>query len=111
VTGDAIGLSGTERYSQMELAVTWQRVLRVWWALAWRSFLAIPLGGALGCVVGFVMGFLGPLMHVDQGHVMFAIQLVTIPMGLAIGLLVGLWATRAVLRKSFSEFRIALIAR
>ena len=111
MTDDVFGPPGTERHSQTELAVTWPRVLRVWWALVWRSFLAIPLAGALGCVVGFVMGLLGPLLHVDQRHVMFAIQLVTIPMGAAIGLLVGIWATRAVLRKPFREFRITLIAR
>jgi hypothetical protein len=111
VTGDDLAPPGTERHSQTELAVTWPRTLRVWWALAWRSFLAIPLAGAIGCVVGFVMGFLGPLLHVDPRHVMLAIQLVTIPMGAAIGVLVGLWATRAVLKKPFREFRITLISR
>jgi hypothetical protein len=111
VTEYELGPPGTDRHSQTELEVTWPRALRVWWALAWRSFLAIPLAGALGCVIGFVMGLLGPLLHVDQRRVMFAIQLVVMPMGAAIGVLVGIWATRAVLRKSFREFRIALIAR
>jgi hypothetical protein len=106
-----IAESPFQREPSAELPVTWPRVVRVWWAIAWRSFLAIPLGGAVGCVIGFVLGFLGHFMGVGPSQVQWAIRLVTIPIGLILGVAVGLWATRAVLRKTFQDFRIALLSR
>jgi hypothetical protein len=93
----------------LELEITWARAVRVWWALMWRSLLAMPLGAAVGCFVGAVMGFIGHLLGLPQQDVLFFIRIVTAPLGLGLGSLVGLWATWTVLRKRYSEFRIALV--
>jgi hypothetical protein len=94
-----------------ELEVSWGRALRVWWAMAWRCLLAVPLGGLVGCVIGGVIGAIGGALRLDTTRIQILVQLVTVPVGLVLGGLVGIWATRAVLRKRFKEFRIALIPR
>lgn len=93
------------------LEVSWGRTIRVWWAMAWRCLLAVPLGALVGCVIGFVIGVIGGALRLDTTQIQILVQVVTVPIGLVLGGLVGIWATRAVLRKSFKEFRIALIPR
>jgi hypothetical protein len=103
--------SGGLAVGPAELEVTLNRVLRVWWALAWRSLLSIPLGAAVGCVIGFVVGLTGHAAGASPARIQLLVQILTVPVGLVLGLLVGFWAVWSVLRKQFREFRIALIAR
>jgi hypothetical protein len=99
---------GPERDHQLprEVAASWGRATRVYWAILWRSIaVGLPLGAGLGCIVGFMAAFLGGHQTMLVGR--------TIPvliLGMLIGVGVHVWATRAVLRKRFRDFRVALIA-
>ncbi len=100
------------RVAPVELEVTWGRALRVWWAITWRSLLlALCVGAGLGCCAGGFIGALGAFVGASQARIQEVVQLVTLPLGVLMGLLAGMWATRAVLRKKFRHFRIALVER
>jgi hypothetical protein len=85
------------------LEVTWGRALRVWWSLIWRTLLASVLVGALfGAILGMLLGV--------AGFALGTIVLVTQAAGALVGIGVGVVMVRHVLRMSWREFRIVLIA-
>lgn len=89
--------------SQTGLQVTWGRVFRVWWSLTWRGLLFGGIAGALvGSVIGFCMGFAGASRE--------SIARVRFWAGVVAAIPVGLLVVRHVLRMSWSDFRIALVA-
>ena len=95
VLGDAPGPS---------LDVTWGRAARVWWSLIWRGALFGGIGGGLvGFLIGFIMGAAGATRQ--------SIATLTFWAGLAVAVPVGIWVVRHVLKKSWSDFRIALVAK
>ena len=86
----------------MHLDVTWGRAARVWWSLMWRAILFGGLGGTtVGFVLGFFLGFAGTPPVV--------ITTVSGWTGLIIGVPIGIWVVRNVLRTSWADFQIALI--
>ncbi|KAA8985523.1 hypothetical protein [Halospina sp. K52047b] len=88
----------------MELDVTWQRVVKVWWAYLWRSLLAMVAAMILGAIVGFVMGLVLGAAGVGPD----TIQLITAPIGGVIGLLISIIPMKLILGKDFGEFRLVL---
>jgi len=86
-----------------EVDITWDKVTKVWWSLMWRGLL---FGLLSGFVLGFIIGFVGTLAHVDKS----IIQPLCIIAGLLVGIPVGLWVTRNVLKKKYKDFRIALVS-
>lgn len=86
-----------------ELDVTWSRTMQVWWAFFWRSIVYVMLPAfLLGAVVGVVL----VVNKVPLEPHAWKLQMA----GGAIGLFVGVWLTRVILRKTYSGFRIALVA-
>ena len=89
--------------TNVTVEVTWARAAKVWWSLLWRGLL---FGGLAGVVVGFVIGVIlgavGTPVQVITGVATWAALLVAIP--------IGIWVVRAVLRKSWSDFQITLVA-
>jgi hypothetical protein len=86
------------------LEVTWGRATRVWWSIMWRAVLFAGIaGGIFGFVAGGALGAGGA-----SGQ---AISLIVTWGGVLIGVPVGIWVTRLVLRKSWSDFRIVLVPR
>jgi hypothetical protein len=84
------------------LEVTWARAAKVWWSFMWRTVIfAAFAGGLLGFVVGAILGAGGASNQTITGTVTW--------LGLLIGIPIGIWVTRMVLRKSWSDFRIALV--
>ena len=77
-----------------EVELSWERAIKVWWSLVWRSLL---FGGLAGGVAGFIVGILG-FPHLGGLA------------GLVVGIPVGMWVVKLVLAKSFSDFRLALVA-
>jgi len=90
----------------MELEITWERVVRIWWSYVWRNLLAViaamVMGGILGAFLGFVMGRMG----VPRQVILF----VTAPIGFVIGLLVSVVPMKLILGKDFGEFRLVLLS-
>ena len=83
-------------------SVTWEQATKVWWSLMWRAVLFGGLaGGAFGMVMGGVMGALGTPIE--------TIRMATSWTGVLVGVPVGIWVVRNVLRKSWSDFRIVLV--
>jgi hypothetical protein len=86
-----------------ELDVTWSRTMQVWWAFFWRGIVYIMLPAfLLGAVVGVVLA----VNKVPIEPHAWKLQMI----GGAIGLFVGIWLTRVILSKTYSGFRIALVA-
>jgi hypothetical protein len=89
--------------SDVTVEVSWGRATKVWWSLLWRALLfGVLAGGAVGFVIGFILGAAGTPAQV--------ITAVTTWAGVLIGIPVGIWVVRTVLRKSWSDFRIALVS-
>jgi len=82
--------------------VTWKRALRVWWSFVWRGILFGFLGGA---VVGFILGFIMGGLGVDSNTIRTVCQI----SGGVVGFPIGIVVTKIVLKKKYSDFRIALI--
>lgn len=82
--------------------VTWKRALKVWWSLMWRGLLFGFLGGA---IVGFILGFIMGIARVDPNTIKAVCQIA----GYIVSLLIGIAVTKIVLKKRYSDFRIALI--
>jgi len=91
----------------MELEITWNRAVRVWWSYLWRNLIAIVVamlvGGLVGFIGGLVMGALGASIE--------TVQFVTAPMGAIIGLLISIVPMKMILGKDFGEFRLVLLKK
>jgi len=85
-------------------SLTWTRVLKVWWALTWRMVLFCFAGGF---IMGFIVGLLMVILKMDRQTTMVACQIA----GMIISMPIGLYVTKIILQKEFSDFRIALIKK
>src|SRR5262245_3455450 len=90
--------------SMQELEVTWGRVISVWWLFAWRGLLGSVV---IGAAVGFVIGLAG----FAAGISLQAVNNISTVAGAAVGLLWAIVVVRMALKKSYREFRVALIPR
>lgn len=87
-----------------ELEITWERVVRVWWLIAWRGLLG---GWILAVVLAFLIGEAGGRLGFDFATVAAIATTLSWLVGLAWGLLV----VKMALKKNYKEFRLALVAR
>ena len=84
------------------LDVTWARAARIWWSLAWRG---IVFGALAGFVAGFVLSFALTALGTNRELIAIGSMVISI----VVGIPVGIWVVRNVLRKTWSGFRIALL--
>jgi hypothetical protein len=87
-----------------ELEMTWERVMRVWWLIAWRGLLG---GWILAVALAFLLGEAGGRLGLDFPTTAAIATAVSSLAGLAWGLLVVKWA----LKKNYKDFRLALVAK
>lgn len=87
-----------------ELELTWQRTLSIWWLIVWRGLVGSIL---LGGLVGFIVAFVGGMMHLPTDTMTLASQI----LGLGVGLVWWSVVVRMALGKQYGKFRIALVAR
>ena len=91
----------------MELEVTWNRAIRVWWSYLWRNLIAIIAamiaGGIMGGILGLILGLLG----VSPG----TIKLIAMPIGGVMGLAISIVPLKMILGKDFGEFRVVLLSK
>ena len=86
--------AGTTQFDVLE--ITWERVLRVSWLIAWR-FLFVAI--SLGLVVSGVLGMVVPIETLNSIQV--------VPNGL-VALVSIVLVTRMALRKQYPGFRLVL---
>jgi hypothetical protein len=89
----------------MELEITWGRVVRIWWAYAWRNLIAIVVamlaGGIMGGIMGFILGAAGVPIE--------TIKIIVMPIGFILGLVISVFPMKMILGKNFGEFRLVLV--
>ena len=90
----------------MELEATWNRAIRVWWSLAWRSIIAAIVAMVFGGVVGFIVGVVGAILQLP----IQAIQSVAAVLGIVIGLPISVVPIKLILGKDYGEFRLVLLS-
>jgi hypothetical protein len=89
----------------MELEVTWGRAIKVWWAYAWRNFLAI-----IACLIAAtILGFIAGLVMGAAGAAPSTIKVVTFPLGFITGVAFSIIPMKLILGKNFGEFKLALV--
>ena len=86
-----------------ELAITWQRVIRIWWLITWRAFVGSWI---LAMIFGFVVGVLHYAALVDTQ--LSYISSVVVGWFLGFGWLIVV--VRMALNKKYTDFRLALVA-
>ncbi len=88
----------------MELQLTWGRLIRFWWAAAWRSVIFANLfGGALAGIMGITLSLLGHKnLEGDLANLFLDAMLLAWIPGF-------LFAIRSALRLPYRDFRIVLI--
>ena len=88
--------------SDAVLEVTWERSLKVWWALFWR---ATVWGALAGAFLGFIGGMIVVVTGKGDGTTVGTI------LGWLGSIPVSMFVVHHILRKSFKEFSIHLIRR
>jgi hypothetical protein len=91
----------------MELEVTWGRAVRVWWAYVWRNLLAAIVAMFIGAIVGGLLGLILGMLGVPTE----TIRIITMPIGLILGLVISVFPIKMILGKDFGEFRLVLIQK
>ena len=91
----------------MELEITWERAVRVWWSYLWRAILmtlvAMVIAGLMGAILSAFMGAMGMTAS--------AIQAVVFMLGAVIGLGVSIVPMKLILGKDFGQYRLVLVAK
>lgn len=91
----------------MEVEITWGRVVRVWWAYAWRNFVAVLAAVLIGGILGFVLGVILGIVGIAPN----TIKVVTAPLGAIIGLALSIIPMKMILGKDFGQFRLVLVSK
>ncbi len=91
----------------MELDVTWERLLRIWWSWFWRTLVATVAGSVMaamaGVWIGALAGFLALPLWVATGGGAAA----GVVMGIGLSF-IPLWQ---ILGRDYGDFRLVLIRR
>lgn len=91
----------------MEMEVTWGRAALVWWAYMWRLALCGLASSLAGAVVGGLIGLVMGLLQAPKEM----IAIVSLPLGVAIGLASSIIPMKLILGKEFDDFRLVLASK
>ena len=91
----------------MELEVTWNRAIRVWWAYAWRNLIGVLISMIAGLIIGFMVGGIMRMM----GFPPLATQIVIGILSGLCGLAISVVPMKLILGKEFRDFRLVLISK
>ncbi len=83
--------------------LSWGNVLKIWWAWAWRSMLGALV---IGFFLGFMAGFIGAALKYDSKPFIVPANI----LGFFIGLGWSICCLRWALKKTYRNFRVALIS-
>jgi hypothetical protein len=87
-----------------ELEMTWERVMRVWWLIAWRGLLG---GWILAVALAFLIGEAGGRLGLDFSTT----AAIATALSWLAGLAWGLFVVKMALKKNYEKFRLALVAK
>ncbi len=85
-----------------EIELSFQRLIKIWWGLAWRYLIFMALAG-------FVAGFLTPFLGLAASSYRDLVATLLLILCSVISICVSIWIIKSVITKRFSDFRIALI--
>ena len=84
--------------------ITWLRVLKVWWSLYWRwTLLHFLTLSVIGLSLTLIMTLIGGSLLAIKDMLIIMGSITYIPIGIAV--------TKIVLRKKYSDFKLALITK
>jgi hypothetical protein len=93
-----------------ELPLTWPRVARIWWLMAWRITVgAVILGFVFGGIAGGVTGGIEGALGATRETMLWSTKLAGQVAGFIASLIWLFFVLRMALRKRYSDFRLALI--
>lgn len=87
----------------VEVELSMERLIKIWWSLLWRGLLFCILAGFIS---GFIIGFVSALAHVDRTIA----TLLSYIVGALISIPIGIWVVKLIIKKRFRDFHIALIS-
>ena len=107
---DALACAGprvaTVEAATRELAPSWSRITQVWWALTWRSgvamLISLLVGALLGGVASLVFRAAGSPPQISSGFAQL--------LGASLGLVGSIVPVKLIVGKNFGEFRLVLLA-
>jgi uncharacterized protein YacL len=89
----------------MELEITWNRAVKVWWSIFWRYIIAMMaamvIAGIIGVVIGFVFSALGAPTIMGE--------IIAFPVSVILALLASIVPFKMILGKDYGEFRLVLL--
>ena len=86
-----------------EAELTWNRSMRVWWLIVWRTMVGCVV---LGAIVGAVLGIIIALFQIPAAAV--GTGIVSGILGLFISVVWTACVVRMALKKHYSDFRFVL---
>lgn len=89
-----------KRHQLHELEIKWNHVARIYWAWIWRTCLFSIL---FGIIFGLALGFAASMLNLIHIQPLFA------AFGAIVGIIVGLFMMRRILKKRYRGFRLAII--
>lgn len=97
-----------------ELELTNKRVLKIWWSIWWRNILLLLVvliaSSASAFLLSVVITFLLSQLGVGKDSSAIIVNFISLPLGALIGVFFGCFAVKlALVKKSFGDFRIALV--
>ncbi len=87
----------------MELEVTWGRALRIWWSIVWRGTLYGSIAIYFARFIAFEIGIALRASQVSMD------TWATVA-GAVVGISVGMWVVKRVMKLRYSRFRVALLS-
>ena len=82
-----------------------RKYMTVWWALAWRSLIAMLASFIAGGVSGFVIGFILGI----SGAPMLVIKIVCGTVGALLGLWISLYPLKMVIGEDLGGFKLEIV--
>jgi hypothetical protein len=87
-----------------EVEMTPERLMRVWWLLAWRGLLG---GWIIAVTLAFLIGEAGGRLGIDFPMV----AAIATALSWLAGLTWGFFVVKMALKKNYQDFRLALVAK
>ena len=90
----------------MELEITWERVVRVWWAYLWRSLIVMILTFVALFVSGVILGLISKSLGFEHNVILTALKV----FGFIVGICSSVIPFKWILGKDMGSFKLVLMS-